>query len=388
MSNADDESAILKQASEAARLIDSGLSVSRAAAEVGLKRPTLYYYLGKLRKGEGVKPVKGAKSVSITGDKPVKAKSVKPVKSAKSVTDDVVRAVKSKSVKHIRGLKPVSSASVKPVKDKKSISSDSVKPVKCAKSASIAGVKPVKGAKSVSGAGVKHAKSKSVKPEKCKKPASRGSAKPAKGKVVKPVRGAKSVVSGDVKGKSVKPVNEQKQHGQNQSYFLSSPQSRSAEGKFLPGISGNPGGQRKITAEARGIFEDFTPTVAREITKIFTELCEDEDKDYKLILTYAKEILDRGLGKPKQAVDLVDTTSEDEEYEFLQEHLLGDVEALRLAAALAHHLEVKSSIDGRAPEPGAVENVPPPPGAGPDPGPGCEWKDLAEDNNLDASSIG
>lgn len=180
----------------------------------------------------------------------------------------------------------------------------------------------------------------------------------------------------------------QNQHRLGQTSFLSKPQSRSAEGKFLPGVSGNPGGQRKITAESRGVFEDFTPTVAREITKIFTELCEDEDKDYELILTYAKEILDRGLGKPKQAVDLVDTTSEDEEYEFLQEHLLGDVEALRLAAALSHHLEVKSSIDGRAPEPGAVENVPPPPGAGPDPGPGCEWKDLSEDNNLDASSIG
>jgi hypothetical protein len=307
MSNADDESAILKQVSEAARLIDSGLSVSRAAAEVGLKRPALYYYLGKLRKGEGVKPVK------------------------------------SKSVKHIRCLKPVSSAGAKPDK------------------------------------------SKSVKPEKCKKSASKGSVKPVKGKVVKPVRGAKPVIGDDVKDKSVKSVKEQKQHGLSHSSFSSPPQSRSAEGKFLPGISGNPGGQRKITAEARGIFEDFTPTVAREITKIFTELCEDKNKDYELILTYAKEILDRGLGKPKQAVDLVDTTSEDEEYEFLQEHLLGDVEALRLAAALAHRLEVKSSHDGRAPEPGTVESVPPPPGAGTDPGPGSDGANLSEDNNLDAS---
>jgi len=114
----------------------------------------------------------------------------------------------------------------------------------------------------------------------------------------------------------------------------SQPSQRDDLGKFLPG---NSAGSLidKPTRQARVKFEEATPKVAKKLIRIFDAL---PDESPELVLAFAREILDRGLGKPKQVVD-VKESREYTEYKYIQELILADPEAVRLAASLAERLE-------------------------------------------------
>ena len=73
----------------------------------------------------------------------------------------------------------------------------------------------------------------------------------------------------------------------------------------------------------------------RRSLRIFEALPDNEPE---LVLAFAREILDRGLGKPKQVVD-VKESREYIEYKYIEELILADPEAVRLAASLAERLE-------------------------------------------------
>ena len=112
------------------------------------------------------------------------------------------------------------------------------------------------------------------------------------------------------------------------------PSQRDVFGKFQPG---NSAGSLidKPTRQARVKFEGATPKVAKKLIRIFEAL---PDSEPELVLAFAREILDRGLGKPKQVVD-VKESREYIEYKYIEELILADPEAVRLAASLAERLE-------------------------------------------------
>ncbi len=114
----------------------------------------------------------------------------------------------------------------------------------------------------------------------------------------------------------------------------SQPSQRDDLGKFLPG---NSAGSLidKPTRQARVKFEEATPKVAKKLIAIFEAL---PDSEPEMVLAFAREILDRGLGKPKQVVD-VKESREYIEYKYIEELILADPEAVRLAASLAERLE-------------------------------------------------
>ena len=127
-------------------------------------------------------------------------------------------------------------------------------------------------------------------------------------------------------------------------------------GRFLPG---NRIGEIKNrpAREAKRKLEEFAPEAAEKLIRIFKNLPEDRPE---LVLAYAKEILDRGLGKATQTLDITETSLEQHEYRFIQEIILHDEEALRLAVAFSQRLESHSRNDGPEAEPGQVAALPPP----------------------------
>jgi hypothetical protein len=134
----------------------------------------------------------------------------------------------------------------------------------------------------------------------------------------------------------------------------SPPSQRDEHGRFL---AGNTAGSLidKPTRQARIKFEEATPKVAEKLIGIFEALPDDEPE---LVLAFAREILDRGLGKPKQVVD-VKESREYIEYRYIQELILADPEAVRLAASLAERLEGHAGdVCGEAVGP-QVEALPP-----------------------------
>lgn len=77
-------------------------------------------------------------------------------------------------------------------------------------------------------------------------------------------------------------------------------------------------------------FEQASPEVAEKLIRIFRALPDDSPE---MVLAFAREILDRGLGRPKQVLD-VKESREYIEYKHIQELILADNEAIGLAAAL------------------------------------------------------
>jgi hypothetical protein len=114
----------------------------------------------------------------------------------------------------------------------------------------------------------------------------------------------------------------------------SQPSQRDVFGKFQQGNSAASLAD-KPTRQARVKFEEATPKVAKKLIAIFEALPNSEPE---MVLAFAREILDRGLGKPKQVVD-VKESREYIEYTYIQELILADPEAVRLAASLAERLE-------------------------------------------------
>ncbi len=127
-------------------------------------------------------------------------------------------------------------------------------------------------------------------------------------------------------------------------------------GRFLPG---NRIGETKNrpAREAKRKLEEFAPEAAEKLIRTFKNLPEDRPE---LVLAYAREILDRGLGKPTQTLDITETSLEQHEYKFIQEVILHDEDALRLAVAFSQRLEGYARDDGPEAQPGKVAALPPP----------------------------
>lgn len=127
-------------------------------------------------------------------------------------------------------------------------------------------------------------------------------------------------------------------------------------GRFLPG---NRIGEIKNrpAREAKRKLEEFAPEATEKLIRIFKNLPDDRPE---LVLAYAKEILDRGLGKPTQTLDITETSLEQHEYKFIQEIILHDEEALRLAVAFSQRLESHTRDSCPEAEPGKVAALPAP----------------------------
>ena len=134
------------------------------------------------------------------------------------------------------------------------------------------------------------------------------------------------------------------------------PAQRDDQGHFLPG---NQVGKLKNrpAREAKAKLEKFCPEVAERLIRVFKNLPSSQPE---LILAFGREILDRGIGKPKQVLDVTETSRSYEEYVFVQKLIGSDADSIRAAAALAQRLEKHAWESGRTPQPGQVEIIPPP----------------------------
>src|SRR5215831_1227287 len=74
---------------------------------------------------------------------------------------------------------------------------------------------------------------------------------------------------------------------------------RSADGRFLPGISGNPSGRPKVAAELRELAAEYTEDAVLTILSVM----RNKKVSPAARLTAAGMILDRAWGKPHQTVD-------------------------------------------------------------------------------------
>ena len=71
------------------------------------------------------------------------------------------------------------------------------------------------------------------------------------------------------------------------------PANRSATGKFISGVSGNPSGRPKVDPEVREILKAACPDAARELVKYI------HNKNPKIAIWAITEILNRVYGKPE-----------------------------------------------------------------------------------------
>jgi hypothetical protein len=136
------------------------------------------------------------------------------------------------------------------------------------------------------------------------------------------------------------------------------PAQRDELGRFLPGHSITPEYQ-KSAREAKQLLADFAPFAAKTLITVFGLLPTSKPE---LILAYAKEIFDRGLGKPIQSVK-VNEEHVGLEYQFFQAVICnGDERTIREAQALAVRMESYARDNGGASVWGPMAIVPPPGG--------------------------
>lgn len=142
------------------------------------------------------------------------------------------------------------------------------------------------------------------------------------------------------------------------------PDQRDSMGRFLPG---NTISEDRPARIAKAKLEKFCPKVADRLIKVFRNL---PDSEPELVLSYGREILDRGLGKPKQTLDVKEAHTY-EEYRFVEQIITSaDEGALQLATTLAKRMESHARDLRRTSEPGSVEIIPPPRTSLDPPGPG------------------
>jgi hypothetical protein len=98
------------------------------------------------------------------------------------------------------------------------------------------------------------------------------------------------------------------------------PKRPATAGSFTPGKSGNPGGRPKAMTEIRELAREHGPWAILRLR----ELAEGEDG--KVAVAAVRELLDRGYGRPVQAVE-VDARVHASDPRELLESLLGRVAA-------------------------------------------------------------
>lgn len=75
---------------------------------------------------------------------------------------------------------------------------------------------------------------------------------------------------------------------------------RDEHGRWLPGVSGNPSGKRNVVVEVRRRLEDLSEQAVDELLKI----ARDPKTPATVRERIYNSILDRALGKPRQAMDI------------------------------------------------------------------------------------
>lgn len=75
---------------------------------------------------------------------------------------------------------------------------------------------------------------------------------------------------------------------------------RDAQGRFQKGVSGNRGGRKRLPDDLKDALRAACP----EALRVLVSVLEDEKARDADRLRAAEIILDRGYGKPTQAVDL------------------------------------------------------------------------------------
>lgn len=78
---------------------------------------------------------------------------------------------------------------------------------------------------------------------------------------------------------------------------------RTPEGRFPPGVSGNPGGQPSGLAEVRQLARTYTELAINTLA----EICQSSDKDPARVAA-ASVLLDRGWGKAQATIEVTGAT--------------------------------------------------------------------------------
>ena len=107
------------------------------------------------------------------------------------------------------------------------------------------------------------------------------------------------------------------------------PGNRTAKGRFAKGHSGNPGGLPTIVAECKSLALSHCPRAIERLSELI------ESSDERVAVAAATAILDRGIGKPAQPVEVHDA----------REHGVHEqITALRQSERGAHLLELAEAI--------------------------------------------
>jgi hypothetical protein len=78
---------------------------------------------------------------------------------------------------------------------------------------------------------------------------------------------------------------------------MSVPVQRDDQGHFLPGVSGNRSGRPRVGGEIRELARSHAPAALARVVALI------DHPDPRVALLAAKEVLDRALGRPVQAVE-------------------------------------------------------------------------------------
>jgi hypothetical protein len=72
---------------------------------------------------------------------------------------------------------------------------------------------------------------------------------------------------------------------------------RRPDGTMLPGHTANPSGRPRVVAELRDLARAHTPEAMQRLVELM------QSKNEQTALAAVRELLDRGFGKPVQAID-------------------------------------------------------------------------------------
>jgi len=111
---------------------------------------------------------------------------------------------------------------------------------------------------------------------------------------------------------------------------------RAASGKFGPGQSGNPGGRPREVGDVRALARRHTGTALAALVRVL----ESPDSPSAAVVAAATALLDRGYGRPGQALEIsraAQVTPADVAPDLikLRDKVLRDLEAQRVAEVQA-----------------------------------------------------